>query len=83
MGDKKRDKLNQSIDMLKNAANLQTWTTVKGNSYELEYYTGIETGNPSGDKNIKRIKYKQGEQTVLYKELTYDADNDVLTVSAH
>jgi len=42
------------------------------------YYTGIETGNPSGNKNVKTITY--GGVLSLVKTFTYDSTDNVLTI---
>lgn len=80
MGGNSQNKMQQIVAAIKDSVDTTGWTSTKGNSLELEYYVGVVIGNPSGNKNIKRIKYKKDGSTVLYKELTYDALDDILTV---
>lgn len=59
------------------------WERTPGNNKTLVYYTGIELGNPSGNTdNIKHIEYYQGVNLVLRQTITYNSNNNVLTISA-
>ena len=64
------------IRIAKNAA----WTSAKiGNSTEAEYYTRAEAGNPSGNKNLKRLIHKDGNGRVVFViNYEWDADDDFL-----
>lgn len=65
------------------AVQLKGWTNVHGNSIELEYYTGVEADNPSGStSNVKIIYYYKRSKLVIRKTLTYNADDNVLTITA-
>jgi len=44
-----------------------------------EYFTGVETDNPSGNKNIKSISFFDNDDNLKHKiEFTYDVDDDIL-----
>ena len=61
---------------------MNKWSESPGQNTEVEYYTGVETGNPSGTtSNIKYIKYldKKGD-VVFRKELSYDASDLIILV---
>lgn len=71
------------IAYLKNEANeYSNWSQSSGNIVEYEYYTGVESGNPSGDKNIKTATYKDGSAIKLIQTFEYDSDNDIIKVEA-
>lgn len=57
------------------------WSKIPGNSVEFTYYTGVVAGNPSGNKNIQTAVYKTGAATIATETFTYDAADDVLTVT--
>lgn len=65
----------------------ENWNNLPGKRIRLEYYTGVETGNPSGTtSNIKFIFFetlnKQGSWSKgLQKELTYDTADNLLTTA--
>ena len=52
-----------------------------GYSKEIAYYSGVVAGNPSGNKNVESIAYKNGALTEITKTFTYDANDDVLTIT--
>lgn len=55
---------------------------IPGNSREFVYYTGIESGNPSGSvDNVKTIVYKKGGVTVATQSFFYDASNRVTVIT--
>jgi hypothetical protein len=59
-----------------------TWTTIPGNSIEFNYYAGVAAGNPSGSTdNIETAVYKQGITTVFTQTFTYNADDNVLSIT--
>lgn len=76
----KDQKLRQRIAKSQDGLELYAWTSYKGNSLELSYYSGVDANNPSGNKNIKAVKYIKAGRVRLTKTMTYDADDDVLTV---
>ena len=53
---------------------MSKWTNSVGNSLVIEYYTGVEAGNPSGTTtNIKFLRYNdKKDKTILRKELQYN-----------
>ena len=55
------------------------WTCIPGNSIEYAYYSGVEAGNPSGNKNLKTATYKKGTDTVFTVTYTWDSSDDILT----
>ena len=62
----------------------EVWDTIVGNSKVFAYYTGTGSGaNPSGNtNNIQTITYKTGSTTILTRTFTYDASDNVLTITA-
>ena len=77
-----------TLNILKRSNVYRDWDKIDGNRVSLEYYTGVEVGNPSGETcNIKYIKYEQlrGNNTdytiALQQELTYDSDDNLLTIT--
>lgn len=58
-----------------------------GQRVRMVYYTGVVTGNPSGSvNNVQHIYYETLDQSgkwnqSLLKELTYDANNNMLTTT--
>ena len=60
-------------------AKRSSWTTVINNSIEYEYYSGVATGNPSGNKNIKRLVHKDGYGNIVFvQNFEWDSDDDVI-----
>jgi hypothetical protein len=76
------DDLERSNVAIENYTNLDVWDSVAGNSKEFTYYSGISAENPSGEKNVESIIYKTGVTTVVTRTFTWDADDDVLSITA-
>lgn len=79
-------KLQQKLEQ---AAQFENWSNIPGNRTRMEYYTGVEAGNPSGSTdNIKFLYFEQLDWTSgtyklsLKQELTYDSADNVLTITA-
>jgi len=54
---------------------LQEWTGIKlGNYIEYNYYAGHEAGNPSGNANLKEMKYFD-KGSVLKHHIIYSWDS--------
>lgn len=78
----KQDELKTETEAVKIAVQLTDWNTKAGNIKEITYYSTIpEASNPSGNKNPKTITYKTGATVVITQTLTYDLDDDVLTIT--
>jgi hypothetical protein len=75
--------------MVINSTNTQalyfsSWTFFKTNREEFTYYTGVESGNPSGNKNIKSIAYiDRNGDTVLTRTFAYDSLDDIISIQAN
>lgn len=54
--------------------------SIVGREQQIEYYSGIEVNNPSGNKNIKYIKYLDNSVILFTYELIYDLDDDIISV---
>ena len=76
------DDLERSSLAIENYTNLSAWDAVAGNSKEFTYYSGVSAENPSGEKNVESIIYKTGITTIVTRTFTWDADDDVLTITA-
>lgn len=71
------------IDFLRGeSAEFSHWQQTPGNIIEYEYYTGVETGNPSGEKNVKNVTYKKDGNIKLLQEFEYDLDNFITKVTS-
>jgi hypothetical protein len=59
---------------------MSKWSESSGHNTSIEYYTGVEAGNPSGTTtNIKFIKYLNKDGTVHFrKELSYNTVDDII-----
>lgn len=67
---------NMSTDVLVcNGDVFDKWESIVGNS--IQYTWGII----GIDKVIESIEYKNGANTILTKQFTYDADNDVASIT--
>ena len=68
-------------DSIKDTAAIQnSWTMMrKGNYIEYTYYTATEAGNPSGNRNLKELKFFDIENSLHYHILfEYDVyDNPI------
>lgn len=65
----------QNIDILAN------WGIAPGQGKVFTYYTGVESGNPSGNTtNIKTIVYQNNGNTLLTKTISYNATNNVISI---
>jgi hypothetical protein len=53
---------------------------VAGNGININYYSGVVSGNPSGNKNIETIEYLQDSTVILTQTFTYDSEDYILTV---
>jgi hypothetical protein len=59
------------------------WDTIPGNSTEFTYYLAVDlVNNPTGNKNVQTIVYKRGVTTVVTKTFVWDADDDVVSITA-
>ena len=58
------------------------WVNTIGNTVALEYWGAVSAGNPSGNKNLKTVKYASGGLPLLTQTYTYDIDDDVILISA-
>lgn len=78
----KDQKIRQRIAKSQGGLELQAWTSYKENSLELEYYVqgSVIPENPSGDKNVRVVKYYKADELIITKTITYDIDNDIITV---
>ena len=73
------DQINLNTDELEK----NVWDSIAGNSIEFTYYTDTGGGaNPSGNKNIETAIYKTGVATIVTKTFVWDADDDVLSITA-
>lgn len=70
------DAIHTLVDLIEDSA---TFDDTTGNSKSYAYYSGVEAGNPSGNKNIQTITYAGTLTTV--KTFTYDSVDDVLTLT--
>jgi len=71
-----------SISSLAERENSESWDTIPGNSKVITYYSGAESGHPSSSTSeVKTIDFKTGPNIMFTQTLTYDADNNVLTIS--
>ena len=63
---------------------IQTWVSNPNHSVNIVYYTGVESGNPSGStSNIKTVTYvDDGGNDIIIQTLTYSAADLLLTVTA-
>ena len=58
------------------------WNTVAGNIATLSYYSGVVAGNPSGTTtNVETSVYSDGGGTVFTNTFTYDAADNILTIT--
>ncbi len=59
---------------------IENWTVIQeGNYIEYAYYSGTEAGNPSGNANLKEIKYFEKDGTLKYHILfTWNADDKII-----
>lgn len=66
------------IQLLTNNA----WTSVIGNRTELEYYSGVETGNPSGSTdNLKRmLNYNGLNELIFVENFEYNDQNQAVKI---
>jgi hypothetical protein len=61
---------------------LANFMSIPGNSGVVEYYSGVAAGNPSGNtENIKTIAYLTGITPVYTRTYTYDANDNLLTIT--
>ena len=67
----------EKLLMLLVQRSMSRWSESAGLNTEIEYYTGVEAGNPSGEtSNIKFIKYLNRDGSVHFrKELSYNIDD--------
>ncbi len=58
------------------------WTSIPGNSIEINYYAGVSAGNPSGNtSNIETTVYKTGASVIFTQTMTYNASDLIISVS--
>lgn len=64
----------------RNAIITSNWALSSVGNYSIfEYYTAIETGNPSGNKNVKLILMFDNDNNLKHKIIfSYDLDDDVI-----
>ncbi len=73
--------IDTNISSLLTSTELANWNLKAGNSTEYTYYTGIDTGNPSGStSNVKLIVYKEGISTILTQTISYNASDLVISI---
>lgn len=71
-----------SNTVLENLAELESFDMVSGNNVSITYYPGIDTGNPSGNtNNIWTIVYSTGATVIATKTLSYNADDNIISVT--
>lgn len=59
-----------------------TWTTIPGNIITMTYYAAGVSGNPGTSlNNAETAVYSNGSGTVFTQTFTYDANNNILTVT--
>jgi hypothetical protein len=77
-----------SIELNTDDLERDVWDQIPGNSSEYTYYTGVEApagnfGNPSGTtSNVKIITYKTGVTAIYYRDLAWDANDNILKITA-
>lgn len=61
------------------------WELIQGNYIEYEYYVGVQSGNPSGDANLKFALYKSGATGTVELSQTFkwDINNNVLSIQTN
>jgi len=58
------------------------WNTIAGNNTTYTYYSGIVPGNPSGStSNVETAEYFDYTGLVFTQTFTYDANDNVLTIT--
>ena len=59
---------------------ITSWAVAQeGNYVESNYYTAVEPGNPSGNKNLKELKFYTKDNELKYHILyEYDTDDDII-----
>ncbi len=72
--------LDAKVNKLTSLTSRETWQYQTGNSLAFTYYSGVVTGNPSGNTNVESIAYMTGVTTVFTQTFTYDANDNVLTL---
>jgi hypothetical protein len=74
----------EAEDASESTLQLAVWDQIIGNSKEITYYAAGPTPaeNPSGNKNVQSVIYKEGVSTIITQTFTYDVDDDVLTITA-
>lgn len=76
------DAIRYIMTLVKDYNLAQNWDTVQNNSIAYTYYTGVEAGNPSGTAtNVKTKEYKKAGKTIFTQTFTYNAADDILTVT--
>ena len=67
--------------VLESLAELANFDMIPGNNINITYYTGIDTGNPSGSTdNAYIIVYTTGTTIIATKTLSYNSANNVISV---
>ena len=62
---------------------LRNWEYVSGHMKTISYYTGVVVGdNPSGNKNISKVRYYSGTLLTLSQNFRYDIDDDIIEILA-
>lgn len=61
---------------------IEIWDKIPGNSIVFTYYAGVEAGNPSGNKNVKIADYQTAAVSQFTQTFAYDADDDVISITA-
>jgi hypothetical protein len=63
---------------------IENFNLTPGNSFEITYYSGVTSGNPSGSTtNIENIIYKSGATVIATKTLEYDVNNNILKITVN
>lgn len=70
-----------TTSILEDLGELANFDMIPGNNINITYYTGIDTGNPSGNtNNIYTIVYTTGATVIATKTLSYNAADNVISV---
>jgi len=64
------------------AEKYSNWTDRVNKSKSIVYYSGVTTGNPSGNKNIESITFFDSGNAVLKQIFEYDLQDDVILQGA-
>lgn len=72
-----------NIDNSVQSTILRNWEYTSNHIKAISYYTGVVAGdNPSGNKNISKIRYYSGTLLTLSQNFRYDIDDDIIEILA-